>query len=181
MGATATSCQLRIRDVHLASEQAGSGVGHRLGDVLDRSRGVVALIRKLSLKAFCRSLWGALWSKTLFVIGTCALIVAAANSEINATAVEAAGFESRVRCTGLGVTYFPNERLLIVDDVPFRFRHEEATGEFPSAVTLRDTFTGEAFVIHPSGAGLTRHSIARVSDPNFGSRDLDCNAIKEVM
>ena len=154
-----------------------------MGNGRDRSFGASALIRKLFLNTFCRVLWGALWNKTLFVVGTCALIVAAANSEINLAAVEAATYGPRIRCDGPGVTYFPQARLLVLDEMPYRFRPEDVSGRLPTRVVLSDGFTGDAFVIRARGSSIesNRYTIDRVSDPNFKPRNLDCTSFKEVM
>ena len=130
-----------------------------------------------------RLLYKALWGKTLFFVGTCALIVAGANSEINPAAVEAAGVGGRVLCEGDGITFLPQSRRVVLDGVVHQFRDEDVKGHFPGRVSLRDALTGESFLIRADAgwAAPSRFVFDQVSNPNFKIRLLDCEGSKDVM
>ena len=130
-----------------------------------------------------KDLYKALWGKTLFFVGTCALIVAGANSEINPAAVEAAIQGARVRCDGAGVVYFPQARILVLDGAVYRFPAESVKGRFPGRVEMRDAFSGESFLVRADQGwmGQARYSFDQVTNPNFKIRLLDCEAYKDVM
>jgi hypothetical protein len=126
-----------------------------------------------------------LWGKTVFFIGTCALIVAGANSEINPAVVEATMHSERVRCSGPGVVVYPNDRLLILDGQVIRFPIYDVMGQYPSRVVMRLDEVDRVFVFHPQRQAIGQdqtvsYRMDQISDPGFKPRQLKCQKSEKL-